>query len=72
MASVVFELFLWCTLAFIVYQRRISAVIVFGYGYGAYLLGSENTNTTARSFQNDRGSADRVTTRPLTGTVSSL
>ena len=32
----------------------------------------ENTNTTARSFQNDRGSADRVTTRPLTGTVSSL
>lgn len=40
LASVVFELFLWCTLAFIVYQRRISAVIVFGYGYGAYLLGS--------------------------------
>lgn len=40
LASVVFELFLWCTLAFIVYQRRISPVIVFGYGYGAYLLGS--------------------------------
>ena len=40
LASVVFELFLWCTLAFIVCQRRISAVIVFGYGYGAYLLGS--------------------------------
>lgn len=40
LASVVFELFLWCTLAFIVYQRRISAVIVFGYGYGAYLLGN--------------------------------
>lgn len=40
LASVVFELFLWCTLAFIVFQRRISAVIVFGYGYGAYLLGS--------------------------------
>ena len=31
-------LFLWCTLAFIVYQRRISPVIVFGYGFGAYLL----------------------------------
>lgn len=40
LASIVFELFLWCTLAFIVFQRRISAVIVFGYGYGAYLLGS--------------------------------
>ncbi len=38
LANVVFELFLWCTLAFIVYQRRISPVIVFGYGYGAYLL----------------------------------
>lgn len=40
LANVVFELFLWCTLAFIVYQRRISAVIVFGYGYGAYSLGA--------------------------------
>lgn len=38
LATVVFELFLWCTLAFIVYQRRISPVIVFGYGFGAYLL----------------------------------
>ncbi|MEC4273316.1 LuxR C-terminal-related transcriptional regulator [Adlercreutzia sp. R25] len=40
LASVVFELFLWCTLAFIVFQRRVSAVIVFGYGYGAYQLGN--------------------------------
>ncbi len=40
LASVVFELFLWCTLAFVVYQRRLSAVMVFGYGYGAYLLGT--------------------------------
>ncbi len=40
LASVVFELFLWCTLAFIVYQRRISVAIVFGYGYGAYLVGT--------------------------------
>ena len=40
LASVVFELFLWCTLAFIVFQRRISPIIVFGYGYGAYLLGT--------------------------------
>lgn len=38
LASVVFELFLWCTLAFIVYQRRVSAIIVFGFGYGAYWL----------------------------------
>lgn len=40
LSSVVFELFLWCILAFIVFQRRTSAVIVFGYGYGAYQLGN--------------------------------
>lgn len=38
-ASVIFGLFLWCILAFIVRQRKVSAVIVFGFGYGAYLLG---------------------------------
>lgn len=40
LSSVVFELFLWCILAFIVFQRRTSAAIVFGYGYGAYQLGN--------------------------------
>ena len=40
LSSVVFELFLWCILAFTVFQRRTSAVIVFGYGYGAYQLGN--------------------------------
>lgn len=40
LSSVVFELFLWCIFAFIVFQRRTSAVIVFGYGYGAYQLGN--------------------------------
>lgn len=38
-ASVIFELFIWCILAFIVFQRRVSAIIVFGFGYGAYMLG---------------------------------
>ena len=40
LASVTFELFLWCILAFIVYQRNISSVVVFGFGYGLYLTGS--------------------------------
>ena len=40
LSSVVFELFLWCTLAFIVYQRHISVAVVFGFGYGAYLVGT--------------------------------
>ncbi|WP_232050815.1 helix-turn-helix transcriptional regulator [Arabiibacter massiliensis] len=38
--SAVFEFVLWCILAFVVYQRRISAVLVFGFGYGAFMLGS--------------------------------
>lgn len=38
--SAVFELLLWCILAFIVYQRRISVLVVFGFGYGAYLVGT--------------------------------
>lgn len=38
--SVVFEFVLWCILAFVVYQRRISAVLVFGFGYGAFMVGS--------------------------------
>lgn len=37
-ASSAFELFLWCTLSLIAYQRRASAVLVFGCGYGAYQL----------------------------------
>lgn len=38
--SAVFEFVLWCILAFVVYQRRISAVLVFGFGYGVFMLGS--------------------------------
>ena len=38
--SIVFEFVLWCILAFVVYQRRISAVLVFGFGYGAFMVGS--------------------------------
>ena len=38
--STIFEFVLWCILAFVVYQRRISAVLVFGFGYGAFMLGS--------------------------------
>ncbi|MEG0303730.1 LuxR family transcriptional regulator, partial [Gordonibacter sp.] len=38
--SCVFEFVLWCILAFIVYQKRISPILVFGYGYGAFMLGS--------------------------------
>lgn len=40
LASVVFELFLWCTLAFVVHQRRFEAKKVYGYGWGLYLAGS--------------------------------
>lgn len=35
-----FEFIVWCLLAFIVFQKKISPVIVFGYGYGTYMLGS--------------------------------
>lgn len=38
--SAVFEFVLWCILAFVVYQRHISAVLVFGFGYGAFMVGS--------------------------------
>lgn len=38
--SCVYEFVLWCILAFIVYQKRISPVLVFGFGYGAFMLGS--------------------------------
>lgn len=38
--SCVFEFVLWCILTFIVYQKRISPILVFGYGYGAFMLGS--------------------------------
>ena len=38
--SAVFEFVLWCILAFVVYQRHISAVLVFGFGYGAFMAGS--------------------------------
>lgn len=35
-----FEICLWCLLCFITYQRHISPVVVFGFGFGALLLGS--------------------------------
>lgn len=38
--SAVFEFVLWCILAFVVYQRHIAAVLVFGFGYGAFMVGS--------------------------------
>ncbi len=38
--SYVYEFVLWCLLAFIVYQKRISAVLVFGFGYGVFMLGN--------------------------------
>ena len=38
-AGTVLELVMWCLLAFIVVQKRISAVVVFGFGRGAFLLG---------------------------------
>lgn len=40
LSGTVFELFLWCLLAFISFQRKVSALVVFGYGFGAYFVGS--------------------------------
>lgn len=37
--SYIYEFVLWCLLAFIVYQKRISPILVFGFGYGAFMLG---------------------------------
>jgi DNA-binding CsgD family transcriptional regulator/MFS family permease len=36
----VFDLLLWCMLAFIVYQTRGSFIIIFGFGRGAFMAGS--------------------------------
>ena len=36
----IFEMVLWCLLAFIVQQKRVSFVIVFGFGYGVFMTGS--------------------------------
>lgn len=38
--SVVFEFVIWCILAFVVFQKRVSFVLVFGFGYGSFMLGS--------------------------------
>lgn len=38
--SLVFEFVLWCILSFLVYQKRISPVFAFGFGYGGFMLGS--------------------------------
>lgn len=39
LASFIFEMLFWCILAFIVYQRKLPAALVFGLGFGTYLLG---------------------------------
>lgn len=39
-AAAVFELIMWCLLAFIVAQRRFSSYTVFGLGRGVFMLGS--------------------------------
>jgi DNA-binding CsgD family transcriptional regulator len=39
-AASVFDLFVWCLLAFIVYERKLVAITVFGYGKGIYMLGA--------------------------------
>ncbi len=38
--SVVFEFVLWCILSFLVFQKRVSPVFAFGFGYGGFMLGS--------------------------------
>lgn len=38
--SCLFEFVVWCILSFMTYQKRISAVLVFGFGYGGFALGS--------------------------------
>ena len=38
--SCLFEFVVWCILSFMTYQKRISAVLVFGYGYGGFAFGS--------------------------------
>lgn len=38
--SVVFEFVIWCILAFVAFQKRISSIVVFGFGYGSFMLGS--------------------------------
>ncbi|MDR2109264.1 MAG: helix-turn-helix transcriptional regulator [Coriobacteriales bacterium] len=40
MASVVFEYIFWCILAIVAHQKQISPVIIFGFGYGSYMLGN--------------------------------
>lgn len=39
LASFIFEMLFWCILAFIVYQRKLPAALIFGLGFGVYLLG---------------------------------
>lgn len=38
-ASSIFEFFMWCLLAFIVFQKHISPLAVFGFGRGLFMLG---------------------------------
>ncbi len=38
-ASSIFEFFMWCLLAFIVFQKHISPFTVFGFGRGLFMLG---------------------------------
>jgi DNA-binding CsgD family transcriptional regulator/MFS family permease len=38
-AMLVFDFLVWCLLAFIVYQKRINAITVFGFGRGIFMVG---------------------------------
>lgn len=38
-ASSIFEFFMWCLLAFIVFQKHVSPLAVFGFGRGLFMLG---------------------------------
>jgi DNA-binding CsgD family transcriptional regulator/MFS family permease len=38
-AIVVFEFILWCILTIIAHQKRIEPMIIYGFGYGSYMLG---------------------------------
>jgi DNA-binding CsgD family transcriptional regulator/MFS family permease len=38
--SNIFDFLVWCLLAFIVFQKRITATIVFGFGFGIFMAGN--------------------------------
>ncbi|WP_165045048.1 helix-turn-helix transcriptional regulator [Adlercreutzia sp. ZJ138] len=40
LVSFLFEFLLWCIVSFVLYQKRYSPTMVFGWAYGAYLMGN--------------------------------